>query len=207
VHSATRVLEAANLSDMMVRAKYRLFETTGRGGSADGAAGVRVRIPTGNPNEGLGTGFGEIGPYMAISSSLLAGILDSYFDAGIDAGIGDLRRSSAHYSWAVDVHVPRDDDVWWSRIAVAVSLLGRSEFAGLREVSSISGPHVTPSGFANLPYLCIDTTRHDYLDATFGLRMQLWRSFAMSLGVFKALNNEGVRPAGWSPLGSFEATF
>jgi hypothetical protein len=208
VRSATRALEAANLSDMMVRAKYRLFETTGRGGSAYGAGGVRVRIPSGNPNEGLGTGYGEIGPYLAISAtSLLAGMLDSYFDAGIDAGIGDLRRSSGHYSWAVDMHVPRDDNVWWSRIALAVSLLGRSEFAGLREPSSISGPHVTPAGFANLPYLCIDTNRHDYLDATFGLRMQLYQSFALSLGVFKALNNVGVRPAGWSPLGSFEATF
>jgi hypothetical protein len=207
VRRATRILEAANLSDMMVRAKYRLFETKGPGGSADGAAGLRVRIPTGNPTAGLGTGYGEIGPYFAVSSSLLAGILDSYIDAGIDAGIGDLRRSSGHYSWAVDLHVPRDDDVWWSRIAVAVSLLGRSEFAGLREESSISGPHVTPSGFADLPYLCIDTSRHDYLDATFGLRMQLYRSFVLSLGVFKALNNVGVRPAGWSPIGSFEATF
>jgi len=207
VRRATRILEAANLSDMMVRAKYGLFVTKGRGGSAAGAAGVRVRIPTGNPTEGLGTGYGEIGPYFAVSSSLFAGILDSYFDAGVDAGIGDLRRSSGHYSWAVDLHVPRDDNVWWSRIALAVSLLGRSEFTGLREESSISGPHVTPSGFADLPYLCIDTSRHTYLDATFGLRMQLYRSFVLSLGVFKALNNVGVRPAGWSPLGSFEATF
>jgi len=207
VRRATRILEAANLSDMMVRAKYGLFQTKGPGGYAAGAAGVRVRIPTGNPTEGLGTGYGEIGPYFAVSSSLLAGLLDSYIDAGVDAGIGDLRRSSGHYSWAVDLHVPRDDNVWWSRIALAVSLLGRSEFTGLREESSISGQHVTPSGFADLPYLCIDTSRHTYLDATFGLRMQLYRSFVLSLGVFKALNNVGVRPAGWSPLGSFEATF
>jgi hypothetical protein len=206
VRSATRVLEAANLSDMMVRGKYRLFETSGPGGIASGAAGVRVRIPTGNPNEGLGTGYGEIGPYLAMSSSLL-GILDSYLDGGIDAGIGDLRRSSGHYSWAVDLHVPRDDDVWWSRIALAVSLLGRSEITALRAQSSISGAHVTPSGFANLPYLCIDTSRHDYLDATFGIRVEVYQSYVLSLGVFKALNNVGVRPAGWSPLGSFEATF
>jgi hypothetical protein len=206
VRSATRTLEAANLSDMMVRGKYRLFETSGPAGIANGAAGVRVRIPTGNPNEGLGTGYGEIGPYLAMSSSFF-GLFDSYFDAGIDAGIGDLRRSSGHYSWAVDTHVPRDDNVWWSRIALAVSLLGRSEFVGLRAPSSISGPHVTPSGFANLPYLCIDTDRHDYLDATFGIRVQVYQSYVLSLGVFKALNNVGVRPAGWSPLGSFEATF
>ena len=127
-----------------------MFATSGPGGIASGAAGVRVRIPTGNPNEGLGTGYGEIGPYLAMSSSLL-GILDSYLDGGIDAGIGDLRRSSGHYSWAVDLHVPRDDDVWWSRIALAVSLLGRSEFTGLRAQSSISGPQVTPQASPTCP--------------------------------------------------------
>src|SRR5262249_59808800 len=183
IRRASLLQSAANISDMMVRTKYKLFGTPWALGIASGAAGVRVRIPTGNPNEGLGTGYGEIGPYLAMSNSLL-GILDSYLDGGIDAGIGDLRRSSGHYSWAVDLHVPRDDDDWWSRIALAVSLLGRSEFTGLRAQSSISGPHVTPSDFANLPYLCIDTSRHDYLDATFGLRVQVYQSYVLSLRVF-----------------------
>ena len=29
----------------------------------------------------------------------------------------------------------------------------------------------------------------------------------LSLGVFKALNDQGIRPADWSPVGSLEATF
>ena len=36
---------SANLSDMLVRAKYRLFETGGALGTTAGAVGVRVRIP------------------------------------------------------------------------------------------------------------------------------------------------------------------
>jgi hypothetical protein len=31
--------------------------------------------------------------------------------------------------------------------------------------------------------------------------------FVLSLGVFKALNDQGIRQAGWSPVGSLEATF
>ena len=48
------------------------------------------------------------------------------------------------------------------------------------------GPHVTPSGRVDLPYLGIDADRHDYLDATFGVRVAVG-SLVLSLGVFKAL--------------------
>jgi hypothetical protein len=197
---------SGNISDMLLRAKYRFFETSTDFGSAVGAGGVRVRLPSGNPRQGLGTGYGEIGPYVALSTSLLAGWLDSDWDAGVDAGIGNLRWSSAHYSWELDVHAPRGD-AWWTRLALATSLLGRSEFTSLRQASSISGPHVTPSGRVDLPYLGLDGERHDYLDATFGVRVAVWESVVLSLGVFKALNSEGVRPDGWSPVGSLEATF
>jgi hypothetical protein len=191
---------------MMVRAKYRLFETSGDHGSSVGAAGLRVRIPTGNPNEGHGTGIGEIGPYFAIQASVLDGWLDSYWDAGVDAGIGNTRWSSAHYSWALDIHAPRGEE-WWTRVALAWSVLGRSEFTNLRASSSISGRHVTPSGFMSLPYLCADASRHDYADTTLGLRVQVWQSLILSVGVFKAINDQGVRPANWSPVGEVEATF
>lgn len=46
-----------------------------------------------------------------------------------------------------------------------------------------------------------------YLDATFGVRVAVWESVVLSLGVFKVLNSEGMRPDGWSPVGSLEATF
>jgi hypothetical protein len=88
-----------------------------------------VRLPTGDPSRGLGTGYGEIGPYFAITANLLEGWLDSYLDGGVDAGIGDLRRSSAHYSWALDLHAPRGDE-WWRRIALAWSVLGREQPVG-----------------------------------------------------------------------------
>ena len=206
IHFASRNVEAASIADTMVRAKYRLFTTTGSLGSTAGAAGLRVRIPTGDPTRGLGTGYGEIGPYLALSTDLFEGWLDSHWDGGVDAGIGNLRLSSAHYSWALDLHAPRGDD-WWTRVALAWSVLGRSEFVGLRQPPSVSGAHVTPNGIVDLPYLCVDPGRHDYADTTLGLRVQLVETLVLSLGVFKALNNQGIRAGGWSPVGSLEGTF
>jgi hypothetical protein len=86
-------------------------------------------------------------------------------------------------------------------------VLGCSEFTSLRANSSISGTHVTQNGFVQLPYLCADANRHDYVDTTLGLRIGLYRSLVLSVGVFKALNHEGVRPSDWSPVGEVEATF
>ena len=207
VRRASAMEDAASLGDLLLRAKYRLFETTGDAGSMAGAAGLRVRVPTGNPTRGLGTGYGEIGPYLAFeTTNLIGGWLDSYWDLGVDAAIGNTRWSSAHYSWAFAMHAPRGDE-WWTRIALAPSLVGRSELTDLRAPTSYSGPHVTPSGIRELPYLCADASRHDYIDLTVGLRVQVWRSIVLSLGVFHALTDGGVQPFGWSPVASFEGTF
>src|SRR4029450_4986923 len=70
---ASSTAEAATIAAMLVRAKYRLFEPTGSSGSAAAAAGLRVRIPTGNPTRGLGTGYGQNGADLALSASVLEG--------------------------------------------------------------------------------------------------------------------------------------
>jgi hypothetical protein len=159
---------------------------------------VRRRLPH--------EGYGEIGPYFALSTSALDGWLDSYWDVGVDAGIGNTRWSSGDYRWALDLHAPRGED-WWTRLALAWEVLGRSEFTNLRQPSSISGPHVTSVGTVQRPFLGIDASRHDYVDTTLGVRVRVVGSMVLSLGVFKALNDQGVRPSGWSPVMSVEGTF
>jgi hypothetical protein len=204
--AATAEAEAANLSDILVRAKYRFFEGESGFGSAAAAVGLRARLPTGDPSRGLGSGYGEIGPFLAFSTGLIPGWFDSHLDAGVDAAIGDLGRSSAHYGWALDLHAPRGDE-WWTRFALTFEILGRSEFAPLRERPSVSGPHVTPAGVADLPYLGFEPRARNYADAVLGVRIHLVESIVLSLGVFRALNESGVRPSEWSPVASVEGTF
>jgi hypothetical protein len=114
---------------------------------------------------------------------------------GVDAGIGNTRWSSGDYRWALDIHAPRGED-WWTRLALAWEVLGRSEFTNLRQPSSISGQHVGFPGTVQLSYLGIDASRHDYLDTSLGVRIRVMESIVFSAGVFKALNDQGLRPSG-----------
>jgi hypothetical protein len=66
---------------------------------------------------------------------------------------------------------------------------------------------VGPDGFVQAPFLCADANRHDYVDTTLAVRINLFESAVLSLGVFHPLNDQGVRAAGWSPIASVEATF
>lgn len=191
------------LMDILVRAKYRMFDWDG----LVGASGLRARLPTGDPNEALGTGYGEIGPFFALSKSFANGMIGSHWDAGFDFETSDFHRSSAHYGWGLSLQPPKGN-TWHNRIALVGSVAGRSEIAGRRAFTSVSGPHVTPNSIADEPYLCYDPSRHDYFDASLGVRVGLWRTLGMTLGFYKAINSsEGVRASDFSPVGSLEATF
>ena len=184
------------LADMLVRVKYRLFEA----GGFTGAIGGIARIPTGSPQDGLGTGYGELGPYAVLSTVFLDGLIDSHWEAGFDANLGIASHSSGHYAWAMDLQ----PCAWMS---FGAELRGRSEVGNWRAESSVSGPHVTPSGVRSEPYLGVDAQRKDYFDTTLGVRIRLWHTVLLSLGVSTPINDDGVRDSGWSPIGSLEGTF
>ena len=187
-----------NIMDMMVRLKYRIFTA----GPWTVSTGGRARIPTGDPSDGFGTGYGELGPYILLSSSFWEGIFGTYFDGGFDAAVTDGRRSSGHYNLGFTLQPP--PGTRWHDLVFTGEFLGRSEVAGIRHPASVSGRHVG----GDCPYLCLDPSRQDYFDATMGVRFRVIRSLVLSLGVFKPINDDhGVRPSGFSPVGSIEATF
>jgi hypothetical protein len=130
------------------------------------------------------------------------GVLGTYLDAGFDTAITDTRRSSGHYGLGLTLQAPTG--TWWHNVVLTGEVLGRSEIAGVRAATSVSGRHVG----GECPYLCLDPSRQDYFDATLGVRVRIVRSLVVSVGVFKPINaNDGVRPSGFSPVGSIEATF
>ena len=187
-----------NIMDMLVRLKYRILTS----GPFTVSVGGRARIPTGHAADGLGTGHGELGPFLLASGVFANGMLGTYADLGFDAVVTDAHRSSGHYGLGFSLQAPFG--TWWHNIAFTGELYGRSEIDGIRDARSVSGPHAG----GNCPYLCLDPSRQDYFDATMGIRVRVVRSLVVSVGVFKPINDDhGVRPSGWSPVGAIEATF
>jgi hypothetical protein len=188
-----------NIMDTMVRFKYRIFTT----GPWTVSTGVRSRLPTGDATEGLGTGIGEIGPFGLVSTSI-GDVFGSYLDLGFDTAITDTHLSSAHYGMGFSIQPPSALGGWWHNVAFTTEFLGRSEISGVRAKTSVSGPHAG----GDCTYLCLDPSRQDYFDLTFGIRVRVVRSLVVSFGAFKPINqDDGVRPRGFSPVGSIEATF
>ena len=187
-----------NIMDMMVRLKYRVFTS----GPWTVSTGVRSRLPTGSATDGLGTGIGEIGPFALVGTSI-GDVFGAYLDTGFDTAITDTSRSSAHYGTGFSIQPPLMSG-WWHNVAFTLEFLGRSEIDDIRAKTSVSGPHAG----GDCTYLCLDPSRQDYFDMTFGIRVRAWRSLVVSVGAFKPINeDDGVRARGFSPVGSIEATF
>jgi hypothetical protein len=155
--------------------------------------------------EGLGTGYGEIRPSCALSTSVIGGWLDSDWDAEADpasATWAGARRITPGRSTPIR-RVARSGGPACARGERARAERVREPARGVVDL----GAARAPAGRLDEPYLGLDAGPHDYIDATFGVRVAVWRSVVLSLGVFKALNSAGVRPDGWSPVGTVEGTF
>jgi hypothetical protein len=184
-----------DIGDMHVRFKYHVCEWEGW----HSAVGLDTRIPTGDPKKALGTGDGELSPYIAMSRVFWDRV-EPYWNAGVNFNVTDSDESSGHYSFGVTVQAIE-------RLGFGGAVLGRSDFTNRSEVETIGGPHQTPTGIATLPYSGVNTDRNDYFDATVGAHLRLYKTAVLTFGVYKAINDDGLRTSEWSPVGSLQATF
>jgi hypothetical protein len=184
------------VGDVRLRAKYRVFEWQG----LTGAAGAVLRLPTGEEDDGLGTGDVELGPTLALAKRWGERV-ETHWNAGFEFDLENSNESAAHYAFGVNVQAIKD------RIDLGVSFLGRSEVDGLRSDAAISGPHQTPAGPALTPYGGYDFGRKDMFDFHGGAKLRLYRTLVLTLSALKPLNEDGLRSSTWSPVGGLEATF
>jgi hypothetical protein len=99
-------------------------------------------------------------------------------------------------------HVPR------RAATIAGAVLGRSNFDSWSEAGSISGPHDVNGVTVNAPYGGYNfADRKDYFDASIGAKVRLGEHVALSVGVFRRINEDGARTSEWSPVGSVEGYF
>jgi len=199
------------VGDLMLRAKYRLLEQR----DVHVAAGLLLRIPTGDEGDLQGIGFFEVTPGLLASTRIFEPApwarLQGHLNAGVGFDTDDVGASEARWGigldWGMTEHV-----------TAAIAFLGRNQFA-----------RVAPPGFfdfrrcpnANLvtcattqsardgnePLFGLSGDRPDYYDFSIGGRGGIWRDTVFLFANLVVPLNDGAVRTRPIPLIGVEATF
>ena len=183
------------VDDLLLRSKYQFPNM----GGWRHAAGLQLRLPSGNEGDFQGTGSFEASPFYYIST-LLWDRVEPYANLGIDFKANDVSESEVRYGLGVDADVTK-------RIGLTFAFLGRDQFSGTASASSTSFLNLTPHGPAPEPLLGIEFNRKDYFDFSFGGRWVVWRQLMVFANGIYALNSQGLRNDTIIPTAGIEGTF
>jgi hypothetical protein len=188
--------------DLFLRAKERLAH--GRWG--DVAAGLVLRVPSGDEDNFQGTGAWELAPMLyAATPSLPAGphvTLQAYLNGGVDLNTDDLDRSEGRFGIGLDCAIAE-------RVTAAVAMLGREPFAGIAPPGFFDVARVEPRSGRRFtaPVLGFDRSRASAYDLSLGGRLNLWRDTVFGFAnVLVPLTRDGFR-SDVIPLAGVEAAF
>jgi hypothetical protein len=185
----------AGVGDVLLRLKYQLP----RAGDLRSAAGVQLRLPSGDEDEFRGTGAFEMSPAIYVST-LVWSRVEPHANLAIDVRPEDVERSQARYGVGVDVDVT-------PRLNLNLAFLGRSEFADTADADETEFLHLTTAGVVPRPLLGIDFDRNDFFDLSFGLRAAVYGSIMVFANGIYALNDDGLRNDTIIPTFGVEGTF
>jgi hypothetical protein len=182
---------------MFLRAKQRFL--SGRYG--DLAAGLVLRLPTGEQDDFQGTGDWETSPMLYAATpvyrltSLLAA--QAYANGGIELNADDVDRSHGRFGAGFDLR-------FGERATLAIAVLGREGFAGIAPPGAFD---VARADGGRAPFLGLERDRVSTYDVSLGGRVNLWRDTVFAFAnVLLPVNDDGFR-SDVIPLIGFEAAF
>jgi len=183
------------VGDILLRLKYQLPRVDW----LRSAAGLTLRLPSGNEDDFQGTGSFEASPFL-FASTVLWDKVEPHANVGIDLRADDVARSQARYGIGVDADVH-------PRVGLSLGFLGRSEFEGSADSDETSFLHLANGTVQQEPLLGLDFDRKDYIDLTFGVRAVVWRNVMVFANIIRALNDDGLRNDTVIPAFGVEGTF
>jgi hypothetical protein len=186
---------AFGVGDILLRAKYLLA----RQDMFRAAAGLQLRLPSGDEDDFQGVGAFEISPAF-YASTYLWNFLSPQANVAIDINTEEASQSQARYGIGVDADV-------LPRLGLSLAFLGRSEFDEIASPSETSFLHLVNGVPQPQPLLGMDFGRKDYFDLSFGLRAVVWGEIMVFVNGLYALNDEGLRNDTIIPLIGIEGTF
>jgi len=187
---------AVGIGDILLRGKYQ-FPTME--GGIRSAAGLQLRLPSGNQNDFQGTGDFEASPFLYLSTILWSRV-EPHANLGVDLRTDNVERSQARYGLGADVDVTR-------RIGISLAFLGRSQFKESAPASDTNFLHLTSAGVQQRPLLGVSFDRKDFFDLSFGARAVVWRQIMVFANGIYALNDDGLRNGTVIPTAGVEGTF
>src|SRR5256885_10073010 len=123
---------AVGIGDILLRGKYQ-FPTME--GGIRSAAGLQLRLPSGNENDFQGTGDFEASPFLYLSTILWSHV-EPHANLGVDLRTDNVERSQARYGLGADVDVTR-------RIGISLAFLGRRHVKESAAASDTNLLHLT----------------------------------------------------------------
>ena len=199
------------VGDLMLRAKYRVLERR----DVHVAAGLLLRIPTGDEDDLQGIGFFEVTPGLLASTRLFEPApwarLQGHMNAGVGFDTDDVGASEARWGigldWGMSEHV-----------TAAIAFLGRNQFArvappGFFDFRRCPNANLvtcatTPSARdGNAPLFGLTGDRPDYYDFSIGGRGAVWRDTVFLIANLVVPLNDGAVRTRPIPLIGVEATF
>jgi hypothetical protein len=197
---------ALGVGDVLLRTKYRLHE----GKIADLAAGLALRLPTGNAGDFHGAGDTTLTPMLIAARTL--GRHELHANVGVELNADDLERTRARYALGITLQ-PMD------RLAFLCDLLGSSSFVDDRfripaPAGKVfhSGPDTQLFGNDALVQSVGRTSvvafvpRSDVLDLSVGVKVSVFRTVVAFASAVVPVTSDGLR-AEVIPAAGVEASF
>jgi hypothetical protein len=201
---------ATGVGDLFLRGKYRFLARPW----GDLAAGLVLRMPTGNQDNFQGTGTWELTPLLYANTRRfpLAGpaAVQFFVNGGVDLNIDDVDISQGRFGVGADLAL---GDV----ATLSLAFLGREPFHGFTPAGFFDVPRYRPSdqtcranstrGCPLAPLFGLKTVRPSYYSLSLGGRVNLWRHTVFGFAnVLIPLNDQGIH-TNVIPLVGVEATF
>jgi hypothetical protein len=202
---------AFGVGDLLLRAKYRVLATD----AVDVAAGLLLRLPTGDVENLRGVGFLEVAPAVLASSRIFRlrswARLQGHFNASVGFDTENVDNSEARWGIGLDWGIT-------DRVTAAIGVLGRNQFARVAPPGFFDFPRcfgadlVTcatsqqPRG-GTAPLFGLSGARVDYYDLSIGGRGAVWKDTVFAFANVLIPLNDGFVRTEPIPLLGLEATF
>lgn len=166
---------ATGLGDMSVTARYRVFETGGRGI----ALGTDLKLPTGRSEDLLGSGE------AAVRTLVIGSVENGRWSAHLNGGIG-AGGASGEYSWGGALtYEPA------TRVTIVGELFGK-HLRELHKLVDVYQPHPTQSGVETMRWVAQeDGVSTSY--AVTGVKWNVGGSAVLNASLLMRLTDAGLR--------------